>query len=258
MIEFPTQVEQIALAGDWHGSVSFALNAVHATPRASVVLHLGDFGYRFRSDYLTELNDFLGERQQILMFIDGNHENFDWLEAQPVAEDGVRRLTERIWHLPRGFRWEWSGRRFLALGGAISIDRPQRVPGNSWWSQEAITDTQATEAVQGGLTDILLTHDCPAGVCIPDLPDEASIGGPELLAAQQHRHKLYRVVASVHPRYLWHGHYHVNYLDRLWTGSRWCRVRGLAHNGTDVLQNLEIVRIDSLDITDSSRYSQSS
>ena len=37
--------------------------------------------------------------------------------------DGREQVTGRIWHLPRGHRWRWHGRDWLALGGAVSLDR---------------------------------------------------------------------------------------------------------------------------------------
>jgi hypothetical protein len=52
-------------------------------------------------------------------------------------------LAGRIWHLPRGHRWRWHGRDWLALGGAVSLDRGVRTAGVNWWPEEEITWRQA-------------------------------------------------------------------------------------------------------------------
>lgn len=90
-----------AIAGDWHADTEYAVAAIeHAAKRgATVLLHLGDFGYNFTDDYLTALDDAL-DRCIVLGFVDGNHENFDRLLSWPVDADGLRCLRERIVHLP--------------------------------------------------------------------------------------------------------------------------------------------------------------
>ena len=50
----------------------------------------------------------------------------DYLARLDVA------LAGRIWHLPRGHRWRWHGRDWLALGGAVSLDRAVRTAGVNW------------------------------------------------------------------------------------------------------------------------------
>ena len=42
-----------------------------------------------------------------IWFIDGNHEDFDQLDALPLDEQGRRPVRDHITHLPRGYRWEW-------------------------------------------------------------------------------------------------------------------------------------------------------
>jgi hypothetical protein len=160
---------RIAIAGDWHSDTGYAVAAIdHAAKRdAGVLLHMGDFGYNFTDSYLDALDDALRRHDLELGFVDGNHENFDRLLAQPVAADGLRHLRERIVHLPRGFRWRWGTTRCLAVGGAYSIDRFLRTPGKSWWPQETITVAQARDIITAGRADVMFCHDCPAGIEVP-------------------------------------------------------------------------------------------
>lgn len=244
MINFPTKVDKIAFSGDWHANTSYAQKAIYWAKNqgAEVILHTGDFGYQFPDSYLDALELEAKRCRMIVMFVDGNHENFSWLLAQPVSEDGVRRLRERVWHLPRGFRWEWSGVKFLALGGAHSVDKNYRVEGKSWWHQEWITIKDAYNAIEGGLVDVMVTHDCPAGVDIPNLPPDGIFPHEDIRIAAIHRQILRDIVDEVKPRFIFHGHYHVNYVD--WLDNT--MVYGLNRDKAEFHQNMSVWRIENL------------
>src|SRR5262245_45957967 len=114
---------RIAFAGDWHANTRWGISAIQfaAEQGAEVIIQLGDFGYEFRPAFLDGLERALVRTGLRLLFVDGNHEDFPTLLRYPVRSDGLRRLTDRVWHLPRGFRWVWGGLRWLALGGAHSV-----------------------------------------------------------------------------------------------------------------------------------------
>lgn len=257
MITFPEHVDTAAVAGDWHGDTRYACRAIMAASSADFLLHTGDFGYWFRPDYLDALNRTAEFCDSIIAFVDGNHEDFDWLLAQPVDDDGVRRLRERVWHLPRGFRWTWQGVRFLALGGAVSPDKDWRIaqqaarPGDRcWWPQEQITDADVALAIAGGPVDVMICHDVPAGVPGDALGITGNPFGfdPAILAeCDHHRGRLRRVVDEVSPSRLWHGHYHRRYSHALETvGGNRCTVEGLGANNGTVADNLRVVRLADL------------
>ena len=235
---------RVAFAGDWHMNTAWARRAIAyaAEHDADVILHLGDFGYTFDADFMTGVEEALADADLPLLFVDGNHEDFDHLYAWPVAENGLRRLTDHVWHLPRGLRWTWAGIRFLALGGATSVDRRHRVPGSSWWPQEAITTADAARAIAGGPADVLLTHDCPAGTGIGPDPGTTSRWIPEdaMAAAEAHRALLRGVVDAVQPRRIWHGHFHRCYWTRTDLGYGPVTVHGLDCDGTRLHLNVSI------------------
>lgn len=158
-----TSPGRVAIAGDWHANTAYGAVAIaHAAKRnADVLIHLGDFGYAFTDAYLDALDRALDEHDLVLGFVEGNHENFDWLLAQPIASDGLRYLRNRIVHLPRGLRWRWGNTRCLAVGGAYSIDRFLRIPGTSWWPQETITDDDVRRIADAGPAEVMFCHDCP-------------------------------------------------------------------------------------------------
>lgn len=249
-IPFPRETTRVAFAGDWHADARYAIRAIHWAGKqgAQVVLHTGDFGYQFSPGFLGELDRAAGRAGLLVAFVDGNHENFDWLLDQPVSEDGVRRLTSRVWHLPRGLRWSWSGLTFLALGGATSLDASWRTPGAEWWPQESIKPRDVSRAINGGPVDVVITHDCPEGVDVPGI-DGNSYGFPATALdwAAIHRQGLGRVVQTVRPRWLWHGHYHVNHSAELaYPDGTSCQVRGLDMNGTEFRVNMDVVDLGDL------------
>lgn len=213
--------KQIAFCGDWHANRQFALDMLDSFNRYGIkaIVQLGDFGYKYKTNYLNDMQKKLEEYDMYLFFVDGNHEEFPKLYSYPII-DGVRPLRDRIVHLPRGLRWTWNGHKFLALGGAPSIDKDHRVVGKSWWIEEQISFNEADRAMQGGTVDVMLTHDCPTGVDIPGITKTAAYGWPEhaLKVSEAHRDLVRMVVDEVKPKKLLHGHYHRRY-DGLLVGE---------------------------------------
>lgn len=244
-IEFP-EARHIAMFGDWHGNLHFAKKAIEALPgHVEVAIHTGDFGYNFDDAYLNAVNKSARRKDIVVMFVDGNHENHEWLNAQPIDDDGVRRLRPRVWHLPRGFRWEWCGLKFLAMGGAHSVDRQSRMPGVSWWKEETITMAQAGAAINGGDVDVMISHDAPAGHFIPGLAPSGMFPEAEINSANQHREVIRWIAESINVRYIWHGHYHSKYR----TESNGVLITGLDCDSLDsgaVERNIDIVDLSEL------------
>lgn len=245
-------IERFAFAGDWHMNGRWGVRAIHhaADLGAQGIVHCGDFGYQFEQNFLDQVSAALRARGMRLWFADGNHENFTKLSRWDLAEDGTRPLTDRISHLPRGYRWQWGGVRFLALGGAYSVDQHARIPGREWWPQETITDQQALRAVAAGRTDVLVTHDAPSSVVIPGIDDRekvpAWIPPGALRESLRHRQVLDRVVDGTTPAWIWHGHYHVRHT----TAARYrfgaTVVNGLDCDGSVLDDNVVVVDVSEL------------
>lgn len=161
MITLPTAPETIAVAGDWHGNLRWALGRIadaHAEGVQTIV-HLGDFGYWVPDPatrkYLFRVEKRLAELDMQPLFIDGNHEDHNRLNALPIdPASGLRSISAHVAHLPCGHRWTWrdhDGRAWtwLALGGAVSVDRHHRRIRKSWWPREVLTKYDVTRAVTG-------------------------------------------------------------------------------------------------------------
>lgn len=93
------------------------------------VIVLGDFGliWDYKGENANEKYwlKWLDEKPWTTLFIDGNHENFDRLNAYPYEEwhgGLVHKIRPSVIHLMRGEVYDICGKRFLALGGAKSHD----------------------------------------------------------------------------------------------------------------------------------------
>ena len=148
------------------------------------------------------------------------------LRDLPSRPDGFVEVTDRILWAPRGHRWTWQGVRFLALGGAFSIDRRDRKLDSGrwgWFKEEVITAEEAQRAIAGGPADVLLTHDAPVGA----LPMVA--GGRYDPATLQSARHVQEVASATKPKLLLHGHWHQFQQVRL--PGQETEVIGLSYDG---------------------------
>lgn len=211
---------RIAIAGDWHANKRWALAMIEHAQDSGVdtILQVGDFGFWTNNDdYFSELEARLRRHDTVLLWVDGNHEDHARLTSSPPGERyGLRWIRPHIWHIPRGFRWEWDGITFLGLGGAASVDQHYRTEWVDWWRAELIGTADIMRAVDGGPVDVMICHDAPAGAQIPDLTKTADFWPEDVIRKSEgNRAMLRSVVDEVRPRVLYHGHYHVRYTDDL-------------------------------------------
>ena len=234
----------LVFLGDTHGNTRWVQAALEVFKRAGAkwVIQVGDFGVwpgREGQAFLDGVDYKLEELGLTLIFCDGNHEDFDQLEAIPIDSDGFRRVRPNIWHAPRGHQWDLLGLRFGAMGGAHSIDGPggvwEQVRGpkqlqnvvfseqtdrnksnpitinmGGWWPQETITPDEADEAARKGKVDIMISHDAPIRVQIP-----RARGYP---LGDRNRALLQKVVDAWQPQLLVCGHWHRRITDTLYHG----------------------------------------
>lgn len=245
---FPTSPDRVLLAGDWHSNTPRAVELVRIARAkgCTVVVQLGDFGFwvpdRRTTNHLDRINAACIENNVTVLWVDGNHEDHTTLNGAPISPKGFRRTRSHIIHLPRGFRWEWHGDTWLALGGAHSVDTFMRKEGVSVWQEEHISEDDVRRAVEGGPVDVMVTHDCPDGVDIPGLTSQ--FPDHELRRADLHRKTLGDVVDVVQPYMLFHGHYHVRYTARrARPGGGDTLVTGLADDMSRLRDNFMVLEL---------------
>lgn len=240
---------RIMVLGDSHGNFPFmrAALALAAKHECEVLHVVGDFGIWTHVPagvrFLDDVSD-LAERLGVLVtFTDGNHENFDYLYALPVDEDGWRRVRPSIWHAPRGHIWRWGAINFLSMGGAHSIDGPGgiwtqgrgpltkaamrnvrdengfpqsvEIPAGTdlggWWPEEVITDEDVQTAIGNMIEwvdDYPLWPDIDV-MFAHDAPTSVSMPHKGYPAGDENRARLQKVYEVAQPQLLVHGHYHM-------------------------------------------------
>lgn len=232
--------KRILVCGDWHGDFRAAQAAARQARRVSceLIVQCGDFGFwpHQHPEYVTQVNSAMKKNSRgaplYLVWVDGNHENFDMLYATewPRTPKGFWKLADHVYYAPRGLRWTWGHTKFIALGGGYSMDKQWRLSegpvGQYWWPQETITIKQVYDILNDGQgeVDVMFAHDMPEG---------AQIGIPLMkmyAEDEQNRTAVRTVVEHVKPKDLYHGHYH-----------HW-------NESTLSIPNIPPVRIHSLDM----------
>ena len=235
-VHIPDDPSRLLVAGDTHGNwlhwKHVLLPAAHEH-RVDGIVQLGDFGYWPLTgdgrDYIKVLTGQLAKADLWVVFVDGNHEDHKALLQIPPRADGLVEITERILWAPRAHRWAWSGIRFVALGGAFSIDRRYRKLDSGrwgWFEEETITAEQAERAIASGPADVLLTHDAPVdalpkGSETPEKYEESTLEGTRRVQA---------VAVATKPKLLLHGHWHQ--FQQVALPGRETEVIGLSTDGT--------------------------
>ena len=135
-----------------------------ATPNDLLII-LGDVGLNF--DATKENREFTEKFLKIkrkVAFIEGNHENFEFLDSFPIEEwqgGVVNRLTENIVRLRRGNVYNIGGYKFFTFGGCKSSPKWKQM--GLWYDGEEPTKSECDFAIKrleniGNKVDFILTH----------------------------------------------------------------------------------------------------
>lgn len=158
------------------------------------VIICGDFGgvFNYKGENKEEKNqlDWLDEKPWTTLFVDGNHENFDRLNAYPESDfcgGKVHIIRPGILHLMRGYVFKVDGKDIWCFGGARSHDigdgilepeekqkiKKWRNEGNkifrinkvTWWEQENPSEEEYQRGIENlekndWKVDFIVTHDC--------------------------------------------------------------------------------------------------
>lgn len=163
----------IYVTGDTHGSTDFYKLRKFADEHSELtkedyVIIAGDFGAIWNNKTLAEDLKPYSELPFTVLFVDGNHENFDLINSFPVEEwrgGKVHKIKPNIIHLMRGQVFEIEGKTFLTLGGATSIDKAYRSEGISWWKIEELSIEDFDRAITNlkrynYKVDYIISHSC--------------------------------------------------------------------------------------------------
>lgn len=166
----------IYVTGDTHGQIDISKLFPGSFPdgksltRDDYMIICGDFGGVWFGDERDDTRlEFYEEKKYTILFVDGNHENFDALNKYPVSEwhgGKVHMIRPNLIHLMRGQIFDIDGEKFFTFGGGLSIDKTRRIPYVSWWPEEEPSYNEINEALDnlekvGNKVDYIITHAAP-------------------------------------------------------------------------------------------------
>ena len=242
----------VAVLGDIHGDTRWTGEILpHVARKISglrTVLQAGDFGFwpPIRGKGFLGTVDFWCKSAGIerLLVTPGNHEHWTNLNSEFAKNPGsIAQISETVFMMPRGYRFTLAGRSFLSFGGAASLDFADRVPGQTWFYEEAATDAEVDKAIAGGPVDVLLTHETINGGT--PLVERIIGGNPmgwnstELAYSAVSRRRITRLFEAVKPEILIHGHIHVKDETVTTTGTRIYSLACDGENGNAASFDLE-------------------
>lgn len=167
----------IYLIGDTHGHIELNKLSNKNFPEGKnltkndYVIILGDFGLLWKNDNTFKYwLDFLNNRNYTVLFIDGNHENFNMLNEYPIEEwngGKIHKISHNIYHLMRGQVFTINSKKIFTFGGASSIDIARRTENIDWWRDELPNYREMNEGLENlekhnFEIDYILTHTCSA------------------------------------------------------------------------------------------------
>lgn len=165
----------IYITGDTHGDIDFkklTMPFLEKLTKEDYVIIAGDCGVLFDEKNKIEMIKKYSSLSFTILFVDGNHENFDLLNSYQIEEwhgGKVHKLSEKLIHLMRGQVFDIEGLKFFTFGGGLSIDKKYRTPYKTWWPEEMPTNKELNEALVNlekydFTVDYVITHDCPSSL----------------------------------------------------------------------------------------------
>ena len=207
----------IVITGDTHGTfdiekvVRYFNEHEDEYTRDDYLIICGDVGVcGFMASDEAKTRDILRNLPVTVLFVDGNHENFEQLNSYAVEiwnGGKVHFIESNIIHLMRGQVFEIDGKEFFTFGGAYSVDKMYRTEGITWFPEEIPSKEEYEEGWKNlekadFQVDYILSHTAPREVA-------AAIGYGELSDDEvELRQFLQRVEDETEFTAWYFGHFH--------------------------------------------------
>ena len=215
----------ICITGDTHGDIDFDKLLQLKEKNLSYDDYLiicGDAGICWSKqsfEYSLNLYRSIG---CTILFVDGNHENFEMINSMPLVEYKgalMHRIDTHIFHICRGEILLLEGKKFLCIGGAVSIDKMCRTPYVSWWPQEEITYHDIDNALNNlskvnNTVDFVITHCVDSKTVLSEFRFKKDICSDQLIFIDE----------TVTYKHWFFGHYH---FDRNIDEKKTCLYQGI-------------------------------
>jgi hypothetical protein len=174
----------VLFSGDFHANV---LNELSCITKNTLIkkycqekyddiryhIILGDGGFLWPGNQKPDQCNYnaLAYRPFPVLCVIGNHEPILGMSGVPETDIGigesVYQINEKpfVAYLKRGKIYNIDGFKFLVLGGALSIDKDDRIPGRSWWKNEYWTEQEKQDVFKllesEKIFDCVLSHTGP-------------------------------------------------------------------------------------------------
>lgn len=187
---------KIYITGDTHADFE-RFGAQHFEDKECYVIVCGDFGGVWDGSKAEKYwLDWLENKKYTILFVDGNHENFDLLNLFSVTEwngGKVHFVRKNIIHLMRGQVFTIEDKRFFTFGGGRShdiqagildrsdpdfavkkrkLDRERslyRIDHESWWKEELPSEDEMAEGLRNlekadNAVEFVISHSAPSSI----------------------------------------------------------------------------------------------
>lgn len=216
----------IFITGDTHSNIDIKKLSNKKFPigatltRNDYVIIAGDFGFIWNGSKEEKWwLKWFGDKNYTILFVDGNHENFELLNSYPIEiwnGGKVHKITENIIHLMRGQVFNINGKKIFTFGGATSIDKERRTKHISWWSEELPTTAELNEGIDNleknnWEVDYVITHCCSGNT----LRTVSAYGGFKYDYEMDILNKYFdHIEEKLEYKHWYFGHYHldINYI----------------------------------------------
>ena len=163
----------VYLTGDPHGRWDEVLSIAPLLQPGDKLILGGDNNYGMTPGQEKNFDQMERELPIEILLLDGNHENFDALNALPVETwcgGKVHRIRKNIVHLMRGEIFTIEGHTIFAFGGGHSPDKARQQALGHWWPQELPSEEEYQNAEanlralreQNRPLDFIVTHIAPS------------------------------------------------------------------------------------------------
>lgn len=221
-------VKNLYVCGDIHGKFAeLVVNLERYKIQDSAIIILGDCGFGFENPgyyphiYQKKLKKKLDKYNNIILCIRGNHDDPRFYDDPEFIPD-----LPRIKTLPSNTLLNILGYSILCVGGAISIDRKDRIDENTkikpdhpkcYWENEKIDYIEDIESIDCRV-DVVLSHTAPISYDPPLFRDSRMDEGlwEDILES---RNYLEKINSRIKPKRWYYGHFHNSY-----SGSTGCTI----------------------------------
>ena len=163
----------VLVTGDVHGDILLLLEMVRSIENDEMLFVTGDFGLFWfdinsNSDKYTILNNMLESKNAYIVFVDGNHENHNFINRTEISEfcgAKCHKLLPRVIHIMRGEIVNIDGIKIFCFGGAYSVERFWREKNKTYFEEELPNENEYDSGLNNLINadfkvDYIITHTC--------------------------------------------------------------------------------------------------